>query len=194
MPATVTVKDEGDKVSWTIDIDMEEAAISNGHIAYALVISNDKVHPAFQVHDNDGTDAQYDWGTHLYSEWGPDISSGWHGWHTGWDGTGERTANNVPVSEIDWITASGKRNVADNPDGIFTITISKDHLAPEFYWALQIMGDTSDTHYPDGWQVWSGDASEFATATLEERFVMSNKTANNLVCKNCTVTVTVSPR
>jgi len=200
MPATVTVKDEGDKVSWTIDINMEGAAISNGHVAYALVISNDKVHPTFQVHDNDGTDSNYPWGTHLYSEWGP-AGTGYNGWHT--------SDTNTPVSEIDWITASGRRDVNENPNGIFTVTINKDHLAPEFYWALQIMGDTFDTHYPEEWQVWTGDASTFATATLEERiwngditlqpnktisFVMSNKTDSTLVCRGCTVTVTVKPR
>jgi len=167
IPATITVEDIGDSMEWTIDIDMDNAPISNGHIAYALVISRDNVHPAFQVHSNDGTDALYDWGTHLYSEWGPE-GTGYHGWHTGWDGTGDRTANNVPVDDIEGVTATGERDVSVNTEGVFTVTISKDMLGPEFSWAVQIMADTSDTHYPEAWTPWSGDASEFEKAILAE--------------------------
>lgn len=164
-PTDITIDLVGDSVMWTIDIDMALAPIGNGHIGYGLVISLDGVHPAFQIHGNDGTDANYAWGTHLYSAYVD-------GWHTG--------DTNTPVSDLGWVEATGERYIVDghydddhmsvdsagNPDGIFTIAIDKANLAPEFYWAVAVMANTSDTHYPDAWAMWSGDASGFETVTL----------------------------
>jgi len=162
--ADIVVKDVGDAIRWTIDIDMDASPVKNGHTAYGLVISKDHIHPAFQIHNNDGTDALYPWGTHLYSKWVE--GEGYNGWLTGWNGEGERTANNIPVDDIDWITCTGERDNSLNHDGIYTIEIKKCYLGDTFYWAIQLMGDTCDTHYPEKWVMWSGDASTFAEAKI----------------------------
>ena len=158
IPAVVTVKDLGDSVEWTIDMDENDADFTNGHAQYGLIISTDKVHPAFQVHANDGVDTNYPFGTHLYSEWVE--GEGYNGWLTGTGG------NNILVSDVG-ISAVGERDLTANPDAIFTITIPKTHLGNEgFYWAMQLMGNTVDTQYPTAWAMWSGDASTFATINL----------------------------
>ncbi len=161
IPAVITVDVTEDSVIWTIDIDMAFAPISNGHIAYGLVVSLDQVHPAFQIHGNDGTDADFAWGTHLYSEWGPTITDGYNGWFTG-----GVTANNILVSSLGWVEATGERDITVNTDGIFTVAIDKAELGLEFYWAVQVMANTSDTHYPEAWVLWSGDASSFEAVTI----------------------------
>jgi len=176
IPAVITIEDLGDSVRWTIDMDETASAFSGGHAAYGLIISNDKVHPAFQVHSNDGTCSVWAWGTHLYSAWDNTISGNYNGWNTGGAGCGD---TNTPVNE-EGISATGTRYInggddgtgndpTPNPDAVFTITIPKAHLgSEEFYWAIQLMGQTSDTQYPDAWVKWSGDASTFATLKLPE--------------------------
>ena len=210
IPATVTVKALGDSVEWTIDMDETVPAFDNGHAQYGLIISTDNVKPAFQVHSNDGTClvGKGGWvaGTHLYSAWDDTIEGNYNGWNTG--GEDCEFTNTPAINE--GIIATGEYSTSENTGAVFTIAIPKTHLGNEkFYWAMQLMGNTVDTQYPNEWVKWSGNATTFATATLEERiwngnvtlqpnetmdFVMSNKTANNLVCSGCTVTVTVEPR
>lgn len=163
-PTDITIEVVDNSVVWTIDIDMASSPVSNGHVGYGLVISLDNINPAFQIHGNDGVDHFYEFGTHLYSEWV--AGEGWNGWLTGWNGTGDRLANNIPVTDVDWVEATGERYIAENPDGVFTVTIDKAKLAPEFRWAVQVMANTSDTQYPAEWVMWSGDASTFATYTI----------------------------
>lgn len=151
-PTEITIDLVDDSVVWTIDIDMEAASASLAdHIGYALVISLDHIESAFQIHSNDGVDDTYAWGTHLYSEYVD-------GWHTG--------TTNTLVSNLDWVEATGDYLIVDNPDGIFTVTIDKAKLAPEFYWGVAIFARTCDTRYPAEWVGWSGDASTYATYTI----------------------------
>jgi tetratricopeptide (TPR) repeat protein len=143
-------------------------------MGYALVISYDQVHPKFQIHNNDGTCAAFPWGTHLYSPWDPELGgyNGWHSWEETW---------NTRVSDMDWISCTGeRRRYPDNPDGIFTVTIDKCKLAKPVYWAVHF-GATGFwnygglSKYPEAWAPWSGDASDFETASIEPCPVRSIK-------------------
>ena len=127
----VTAEDVGCAIKWTFDMKGNRELQGNGHWAYGLVIGVDGEGspPAFQIHNNDGTDASYPWGTHLLSFWGP-ASTGFYGWHT--------SDRNTPVTEINWVDATGDRYFTDNPDGLFTVTISKCMLGTTFHWAVWI--------------------------------------------------------
>jgi predicted ribosomally synthesized peptide with SipW-like signal peptide len=161
VPAEITVEDLGGAIRWTIDIDETTADDDNGHYQYALVISNDGVNPAFQIHGNDGVDGTYPWGTHLYSPWGP-SGTGYNGWHTG-----GATPNNTEVSTLGWVTATGDRPIASNPDGVFTIEIDKSELDSTFYWGIMSGADVA-SYYPAAWasSPWSEDASDLEPYTL----------------------------
>ena len=157
----ITVESTGSQMKWTFDFPTDGDP-GNGNMGYALVISTDQVNPKFQVHNNDGTCAAFAWGTHLYSPWDP-LLGGWNGWHT------SDAAWNTPVTSLPWISCSGKRNLNDNPGGIFTVTIDCCQLSDPFYWAVHFgaggffnYGGLSK--YPDTWAPWSGDASEFEEA------------------------------
>lgn len=135
-PVSITVEDSDTQVMWTVDFPVDDAT-GNGLMAVGLVIATDGEGngPVFQIHNNDGTDANYDWGTWLCSPWGPTINDGWFGWHSG--------DTNTPVDRLDWVSATGgryKEGKPDcpepNPDGIFTITIDKSELGEDFHWAL----------------------------------------------------------
>jgi len=159
----ITVEDGDCAVTWTFDFPTDDDP-SSGHNAYALVISNDHVVPAYQVHSNDGTCAAFDWGTHLYSPWDPTLG-GYNGWHT------SDAAWNTPVADMDWISATGERDIGDNPTGVFTVTIDKCQLVPGFYWAVHFgSGGFSNygglSQYPEAWVPWSGDASTFVEAQI----------------------------
>lgn len=151
IPATITVEDLGDSIKWTIDIDETLALNSNGHHQYGLVISKNGINPTYQIHSNDGTDANYPWGTHLYSPWGP-SGTGFNGWHT--------STTNTPVSSLNWVIATGKRDITENPGGLFTVTIKKTELAPTFYWGV-MTGGNATSYYPATWAVnpWGENAS-----------------------------------
>ena len=202
-PITLTITDKGETTNWHFQFDTETCAGLYGNRAYALMISLDQVHPLFQIHSNDGVDHNFDFGEHLYSEWVE--GQGFNGWLTGTDG------NNIKVTDMEGITATGKRPIAENQTGEFEIEIHKDYLNNQdiVYIATSMTDHPNVYRYPAGWVAWSGDASEYEAVTLEERiwhgnvtlqpnetidFVMSNETANNLVCKGCTVTATVEPR
>jgi len=166
----ITVEDLGCYLKWTFDFPTDGDS-GNGNMGYGLVISLDGVHPKFQVHNNDGTDSSYPWGTHLYSKWGP-AETGYNGWHT--------SNRNTPVSDIGWIEATGTRykdgkddgtgnDPTPNEDGIFTVIIDKNKLKEEIFWAAHFgAGGFSDygglSQYPEEWVTWSGDASTFESA------------------------------
>ena len=178
IPADITVEDLGDSIQWTIDMDEVEGPFNNGHAACGLVIGvgNDIV---YQVHSNDGTDANYPWGTWLLSYWGP-SGTGWHGWHTSY--------KNIPITEIDGIDASGDRYLVagsydgympwgpvyheGNPELVFTITINKGLLhCGKFKWAAALMGDTSDTYTPATFAWSDEDTTNFHTATIGTQII-----------------------
>jgi hypothetical protein len=215
VPVEITVEDDGEcHVVWTFDFGVDDDP-SDGHMAYGLVISTDGVHPAFQVHDNDGTDSSYPWGTHLYSEWGPE-GTGYNGWHTG--------DTNTPVSGIDWIEATGTRymNGGDdgtgndptaNPEAIFTVAIDKCKLGVEdIYWAAHFSAGGFSNYgglakYPETWSQWSGDSAgtELAHIANEcsdpfsiasgatEEFCLCYEFAENIMPGTYTITTNVVP-
>jgi hypothetical protein len=149
------------KVRWTFDFPMDDDA-GNGKMGYALVISFDKVNPKYQIHNNDGTCSAFDWGTHLYSPWDPSMGgfNGWWTWLEAW---------NTEVTDLDWISCTGEIYKDDNPTGIFTVTISCTEHPDTIYWAAHFgAGGFWDygglSKYPEEWDPWSGDASDFETA------------------------------
>jgi len=156
-PADVTVTQDNCKITWTFDMVAGKTLQGDGHWGYGVVIATDDVNPAFQVHNNDGTDSSYAWGTHLYSEYD-------NGWHTG--------DTNTPVSDLDWIECTGDRDYTDNPNGIFTVTIDKCKLEGTIYWAVHVgVGgfynpNNGYSMYPATWNPWSGDASGLEPATI----------------------------
>jgi len=165
----ITVEDLGCYLKWTFDFPIDNDP-SNGNMGYGLVLSLDGVHPEFQIHNNDGTCPDWNWGTHLYSEYDG-------GWHTGGAGCAD---TNKPVSELGWIEATGHRYKVGKPDdpesnseGVFTVIIDKNYLEPEVYWAVHFgaggfynYGGLSK--YPEAWTPWSGDASTFESAGVYE--------------------------
>ena len=120
----VSVAEDGDWMVWTFDFPVEEFT-GDGNLSVGLIIATDGVGegPAFQIHNNDGVDSGFDVGTWLYSEWGPTISDGWNGWHSGTGG------NNELVSGLPWIEAIGHRFTPwegfVSGDGVMEIRIKK---------------------------------------------------------------------
>jgi len=163
-PVGITVEDGECKVTWTFDMIAGKTLVGDGHWGYGLAISLDGTNAAFQIHNNDGTDAKYAWGTHLYSEY-TDT------WHTGWNGIPPRTANNIPVADLSWVTCTGDRDIGDNPDGIFTVTISKCMLGEDFHWAVWFgvggfyAPNNGYSSYPEGF-MWQG--------TVDSYYVLAN--------------------
>jgi hypothetical protein len=130
----VTVEDTGDGwLQWTFDFPTETWQ-GDGQLPLGLVIATDGVggHPAFQIHNNDGTCAAYPWGTWLYSAWDDTAPGNWNGWMTGDD----TTEYNTPVDDpsLDWVEASGAY-YAQGTDGILQIRIKKAVLGDTFHWA-----------------------------------------------------------
>jgi predicted ribosomally synthesized peptide with SipW-like signal peptide len=162
----MTVENGGHWVTWTFNFPID-ADPGNGNMGYALVIDLDKDgHPDFQVHNNDGTCSAFPWGTHLYSPWDPAMG-GYNGWHTGDEDW------NTLVTDMDWIQASGERYHNDNTAGIFTVSIAKSRLVPQFSWAAHFgAGGFFDygglSKYPEAWTPWSGDSSDFELADIAE--------------------------
>jgi len=186
VPVAVTVEDLGCQIKWTFDmIGSNDPAnyIGGGHWVYSLSISFDGSEPAFQIHNNDGVDHGYPFGTHVYSAWGPTVDDGWNGWHTGWqtkDGL-PRTANNIPVDDFEdleglgWVTCTGEYLSADNPTGIYTVTIDKGMLAENFKWAVTTYtahfanAPNGGSQYPDTFS-WASDwgIGDWAYAEISE--------------------------
>jgi len=130
----VTVEDLGEWIKWTFDVIGDRTPTpadlaSGGSFEYGLVISlegdvGDK--PTFHVHGNGGIDPNYPWGTHLYTEYDA-------GWHNGFP-----DYENIPISAIDWIEATGKKSIAENPTGVYTIAIKRCYLGESFSWGVQL--------------------------------------------------------
>jgi len=127
-----TVTEDGDWMVWTFDFPVEEFT-GDGNLSVGLIIALDGEGegPAFQIHNNDGPDSSYPWGTWLMSPWGPTISNGWYGWHS--------SDTNIPVTDLDWVEAIGQRNTPwegiVSGDGVMEIRIKKSELGNAFHWA-----------------------------------------------------------
>jgi len=127
-----TVAEDGDWMVWTFDFPVE-LFTGDGNLNVGLIIAKDGEGngPAYQIHNNDGADAGYAWGTRLMSPWGPTIGDGWFGWHSGDD--------NTDVTTLSWVEAIGQRNTPwqgiVSGDGIMEIRILKSVLGDSFHWA-----------------------------------------------------------
>jgi len=166
-PVDFTVTDDGPTVTWTFDMKGTKDLVGDGRWNYGLAISLDGAEPAFQIHNNDGMDHSFAVGTHLYS---PYLA----GWVSG--------TTNTLVSELDWVTCTGDAYIspgtypwqgdpsapsavsAGNPNGIFTVTIDKAELGPEFYWAIWCTAsgfwspNTGYSSYPQSF-IWGTDVA-----------------------------------
>jgi len=122
----LTVEDGDGWQTWTFDFPVEHFT-GDGNLNVGLIIALDGEGegPAYQIHNNDGADAAYPWGTWLMSPWGPTIGDGWNGW---WS-----SSVNTPVTALDWVEASGDRN--GSTDGILQIRIKKSELVGTIHWA-----------------------------------------------------------
>lgn len=141
----VVVTDLGDKIEWVITYDGADAKYNNGHASAGLIIADDSG-VVYQIHNNDGSDASYAWGTWLYSPYSTSLSSScaWNGWHSG--------CVNVEVINLDWVTAVGERYKVDNPDYEFVITIDKSRLEGDsFRWVVYSAQDAAFTNPAFGW-------------------------------------------
>jgi len=150
--AVITMEDVGDAVKWTIDVD--ENAVDYG--AYALVIG-DGNNIEYQIHSNDGVDPSYSVGTHLYS----DYDGGW-----------STATDNTPVSSLGWVSATGKRQFSENPDGLFTVTIRKNRLDlndGELKWAVSLHSHGTYAKTPSGF-TWYDETTENMHESLIEKF------------------------
>ena len=126
----VNVEDGDGWVTWTFDFPVEGwTGDGNLNVGLIIALNGDGNGPAYQIHNNDGTDDSYPWGTWLWSPWGPTINDGWYGWHSG--------DTNTPVTDLDWVEATGNRNAphGTNGDGILQIRIEKCKLGETFHWA-----------------------------------------------------------
>ena len=148
--AHVRVEEFTDSVKWTIDLD-ENSAYLNNPVAGVAVIIGIGNEIEFQIHNNDGIDPYYPYGTWLISYY----ESGWH--------TGSPYYKNYPLP--DGITATGGRRKSENPQMIFTVTIGKAYLACEFKWAVYFKGGSGGrTFYPSDFSWYDTDTSDMATA------------------------------
>ena len=128
-PGTIEVDVDAalDWVTWNFDFPSDWRSDTQIGLALIIAVDGEGEGPAFQIHNNDGTDANFDWGTWLYSPWGPEITDGWNGWHSG--------TNNTPVADLPWVEATGERAVGDNLAGGFTISILNSYLPSDIHWA-----------------------------------------------------------
>lgn len=123
----VTVTEDGDWMVWTFDFPVEQfTGDGNLNVGLIIALNGEGNGPAYQIHNNDGADSSYPWGTWLMSPWGPTITDGWFGWHSG--------DTNTPVTTLAWVGATGNRNVPHN-DGVMEIRILKSELGDSFHWA-----------------------------------------------------------
>jgi len=147
--AHIKVEELTDSVKWTIDLN-ENSAYLNNPVAGVVVIIGIGSDIKFQIHNNDGVDPHYPYGTWLISYY----ENGWH--------TGSPDYKNYPLP--DGITASGNRSKSENPQMIFTVTISKAYLANEFKWAVYFKGGSGGrTFYPPDFSWYDTDTSDMAT-------------------------------
>ncbi len=178
----VTVEEDGEWLVWTFDFPTETWE-GNGQLPLGLIIATDGLGkgPAFQIHNNDGSDATYPWGTWLMSPFDTELVSDceWLGWHSG--------CVNTPVTDLDWVEATGAY-YGQNTNGILTIKIKKEVLGDSFHWAA----------YPQtggGWyspyknqQMPTPEAFNWATPTVAE-----DNYHEATIMEALTNSVTVSP-
>jgi hypothetical protein len=158
--ARVTVEDKGEAVEWTIDLD-ENSPNLNNPVAGVVVIIGIGSNIKFQIHNNDGIDPHYPYGTWLISYY----ENGWH--------TGSPDYKNYPLP--DGITATGNRSKSENQQMIFTVAISKKYLdMREFKWAVYFKGGSGGrTFYPSAFSWYDTNTNNMATATLLEQITSS---------------------
>ncbi|MBS7636095.1 right-handed parallel beta-helix repeat-containing protein [Candidatus Bathyarchaeota archaeon] len=148
--AHVKVEEYVDSVKWTIDLD-ENSAYLNNPVAGIVVVIGLGNEIKFQIHNNDGIDPHYSYGTWLISYY----DGGWR--------TGSPYYLNYPLP--DGITATGGRSKSENPQMAFTVTIAKSYLANEFKWAVYFKGGSGGrTFYPPEFSWYDTDTSDMATA------------------------------
>jgi len=136
----LTVEDDGDWVTWTLDFPKEEwTGDACLNLGLNIALDGEGEGPAIHIHNNDGVDSGFDFGMWLYSEYDG-------AWHTGTGG------NNIPVDSLDWVEASGLRNLS--PDGVLTVRIKRAVLGNEFHWsACPTVGSGSGDAYDTTMQV-----------------------------------------
>lgn len=148
--AHVKVEEYSDSVKWTIDLN-ENSAYLNNPVAGIVVIIGLGNEIEFQIHNNDGIDPHYPYGTWLISYY----ENGWR--------TGSPYYANYPLP--DGITTTGGRSKSENPQMIFTVTIAKSYLANEFKWAVYFKGGSGGrTFFPSDFSWSDTDTSDMATA------------------------------
>jgi hypothetical protein len=143
-PARFWVDIYGDcKTEWILQmLGNSTPWVGDGHWGIDLVISFDGITPAYKIHNNDGWNAAWPWGTWLYSPWV--------------DGIGFDPATTKTVSSLTWVHCTGDRYVTTNPGGWFTITIDKGKLGFQFYYAIWVgvggfyLPNTGYSSYPKG--------------------------------------------
>jgi hypothetical protein len=140
--SVIEVTDLGDKVEFKITTNVKAI----GHDGFGLIIG-DSSDVKYQIHNNDGSDASFAWGTPLISPYDTTLVSGceWNGWHS--------SCVNTEVSDLDWVTVTGDRYFANNPDGIFIITVDKTKLGFEDFKYVVYM--TQDAEFSDPGFSWS---------------------------------------
>ncbi|MEM3489851.1 MAG: right-handed parallel beta-helix repeat-containing protein, partial [Nitrososphaerota archaeon] len=148
--AHVKVEVYADSVKWTIDLD-ESSAYLNNPVAGIVVIIGLGNEIEFQIHNNDGVDPHYSYGTWLISYY----DGGWR--------TGSPYYLNYPLP--DGIIATGGRSKSENPQMVFTVTIAKSYLANDFKWAVYFKGGSGGrTFYPPDFSWSDTNTSAMATA------------------------------
>lgn len=207
--STVEVEDKGNSVEFTVDYNDSEITDSgdyknrNGAVAVLIATKNSSGdwNIDYQIHNNDGTDGNYNPGTWLYSDYYP--GEGFHGWKT--------STENTEVSDLDWVSASGQRDLNVNTDGVFTVSIEKGNNldADEVKFLVVNNYPSGDSQtYPAVSSAWTADASDFEMAELGssiqeedlnlvsgERlgFVVINEFAINLHPDTYTLTTNIAP-
>ncbi|MEM0006921.1 MAG: right-handed parallel beta-helix repeat-containing protein [Candidatus Bathyarchaeia archaeon] len=148
--AHVNVEEYVDFIKWTIDLN-ENSVYLNNPVAGIVVIIGLGSEIKFQIHNNDGIDPNYSYGTWLISYY----ENGWR--------TGSPYYANYPLP--DGITATGGRSKSENPQMVFMVTIDKSYLANEFKWAVYFKGGSGGrTFFPPDFSWYDTDTSDMATA------------------------------
>ncbi len=142
--ADVDVEDLGTQIKWTIDVNETNPKYANGHASFGLIIGD--INVEYQIHNNDGSDANFPTGTPLVSPYNTTLNSScaWNGWHS--------SCVNTEVSTLDWVEVTGDRDLTTNTDGIFTITVDKTKLGSEdFKWVMYLAQDAEFTDSDFSW-------------------------------------------
>lgn len=125
-PVEINFADDGTLITWTIDFPDQVGNDGLKHVALIIALDGEGNGPAYQIHNDDGCDPNFEDGTWLYS---PYYDGAWH--------SGAPDYENTLVTDPDfaWVTCSGERYSAD---GLYTISIDKSELGIDFHWALSL--------------------------------------------------------